>query len=223
MTKILLIEDEPSMRKGMATALEMEGFQVATAPDGRAGITAAQAQPPDLILCDVMMPEVDGYGVLEALRSDPEATGIPFIFLTAKGEKPDIRYGMNLGADDYLTKPCAVDDLLSAIRARLARKTQNTQHAIAHAEFTPDFSSSVPLEAALCLTPKEAEVLLWVAQGKSNAEIGVILNNSESTVKKHMEHILEKLGVESRGAAGLRAIEVLSRASEPGQKAKSVR
>ena len=223
MTKILLIEDEPSMRKGMATALEMEGFEVTTAPDGRAGIVAARVHQPDLILCDVMMPQLDGYGVLEALRADPEATGIPFIFLTAKGEKPDVRYGMNLGADDYLTKPCAVDDLLAAIRARLARKTQHKEHAIAHAEFTPDFSSSLPLVLALGLTPKEAEVLLWVAQGKANAEIGLILNNSESTVKKHMEHILEKLGVESRGAAGLRAIEVLSRASDTGQKSRTPR
>jgi DNA-binding NarL/FixJ family response regulator len=213
MTKILLIEDEPSMRKGMATALEMEGFSVATAAHGRAGVAAALAEKPDLILCDVMMPELDGYGVLEALRADPEGLGIPFIFLTAKGEKPDVRYGMNLGADDYLTKPCAVDDLLSAIQARLARKSQHTRDAIAHAEFTPDFSSTVPLESALGLTPKEAEVLLWVAQGKANLDIATILGKSEGTVKKHMEHILEKLGVESRGAASLRAIEVLSKGS----------
>jgi len=210
MTKILLIEDEPSMRKGMATALEMEGYSVTTASDGRRGIAVALSERPDLILCDVMMPELDGYGVLEALRNSPDGMGVPFIFLTAKGEKPDVRYGMNLGADDYLTKPCAVDDLLSAIRARLSRKTQQTQDAIANADFTPDFSSSVPLEAELGLTPKEAAVLLWVAQGKSNSDVSTILSNSESTVKKHMEHILEKLGVESRGAAALRAIEVLS-------------
>jgi DNA-binding NarL/FixJ family response regulator len=210
MTKILLIEDEPSMRKGMATALEMEGFSVSTASDGRAGIAAALKEHPELILCDVMMPELDGYGVLAALRASPDAMAIPFIFLTAKGEKPDVRHGMNLGADDYLTKPCAVDDLLLAIRARLARKSQHLQDAIANVEFTPDFASSTPLEKELGLTPKEAEVLLWVAQGKANGEVATILGSSEGTVKKHMEHILEKLGVESRGAAGLRAIEVLS-------------
>jgi DNA-binding NarL/FixJ family response regulator len=214
MTKILLIEDEPSMRKGMATALEMEGFAVATAGDGRAGVNAALTEHPELILCDVMMPELDGYGVLAALQASPETMAIPFIFLTAKGEKLDVRHGMNLGGDDYLTKPCAVDDLLSAIRARLARKSQHLQDAIANVEFTPDFTSAAPLEEVLGLTPREAEVLLWVAQGKANSEVATILSNSEGTVKKHMEHILEKLGVESRGAAGLRAIEVLSRSTK---------
>lgn len=213
MTKILLIEDEPSMRKAMATALQMEGFDVETAVNGRVGVELALKNQPDLILCDVMMPELDGYGVLDAVRGNSATLGVPFIFLTAKGEKPDVRLGMNLGADDYLTKPCAVDDLCAAINARLSRKSQQTRDAISKAEFTPDFSSSAPLEQKLGLTPKEAEVLLWVAQGKANGEIGTILGISESTVKKHMEHILQKLDVESRGAASLRAIELLSSAT----------
>jgi DNA-binding NarL/FixJ family response regulator len=194
----------------MSTALEMEGFEVATAANGRIGVELANKEKPDLILCDVMMPELDGYGVLEELRGDDATIGIPFIFLTAKGEKPDVRHGMNLGADDYLTKPCAVDDLLAAINARLARKQQHNKDALSSAQFTPNFDSWKPLEDKLDLTPKEAEVLLWVAQGKANADIATILGVTESTVKKHMEHILEKLAVESRGAAGLKAIEVLS-------------
>lgn len=209
MLKILLIEDEPHMRKGMTTALEMEGFEVVPAADGRVGVDLAHRKQPDLILCDVMMPDLDGYGVLEALRADDTTSGVPFIFLTAKGEKPDIRHGMNLGADDYLTKPCAIDDLLAAIRSRLARKHQHTQGVLATAEYGPNFESSQPLQTKLGLTPKEAEVLLWVAQGKGNGDIGAILGVTESTVKKHMEHIMEKLGVESRGSASLQAIEVL--------------
>lgn len=211
MTRILLIEDEPQMRRGMATALDMEGFKVSTAANGRLGVEAAQKEQPDLILCDVMMPELDGYGVLEALRAHEATLGIPFIFLTAKGEKPDIRHGMNLGADDYLTKPVAIDDLVNAIRARLERKEQHAQAATSGLKFEPRFDSPGPLIAGFSLTPKEAEVLLWVAQGKANADIGTILGVGESTVKKHLEHIFEKLQVENRGAAALLAIEVLSK------------
>ncbi|MBL9168316.1 MAG: response regulator transcription factor [Verrucomicrobiales bacterium] len=209
MISILLIEDEPQMRRNMETVLSMEGFRVISAENGRVGVDKARAENPDLVLCDVMMPELDGYGVLETLRKQESTKATPFIFLTAKGEKPDIRLGMNLGADDYLTKPVAIDDLLSAIQSRLDRARQQAEAAQAAVEFQPDFSSAKPLEA-LGLTPRESEVLLWVAQGKTNAEVAIILGMVESTVKKHLEHIFEKLGIESRNAATLRAIEVLS-------------
>jgi DNA-binding NarL/FixJ family response regulator len=205
MKKILVIEDEPEMRRNLTTILRLERFNPLAAPNGRAGVQLAKREMPDLILCDVMMPELDGYGVIAALRADPETVAIPFIFLTAKGEKPDIRAGMNLGADDYLTKPVAKPDLLAAIRSRLARAVQQ-----AVPEFKPNFDSAKPLEAVLGLTPRVAETLLWLAQGKTNSEIATILGNSESTVKKHVLEIFEKLGVETRTAASLRALEVLS-------------
>ncbi|HAV61705.1 MAG TPA: DNA-binding response regulator, partial [Verrucomicrobiales bacterium] len=107
MKRILIIEDEPEMRRNIATILRLEKYQPLTAEHGRAGVEQAFKEAPDLILCDVMMPELDGYGVLKELRENPDTEATPFIFLTAKGEKPDIRAGMNLGADDYLTKPVA--------------------------------------------------------------------------------------------------------------------
>ena len=204
MNKILVIEDEPEMRRNLATILKLERYQPLTAENGRMGLQLASKERPDLILCDVMMPELDGYGVLQALRQDPALALIPFIFLTAKGEKQDLRSGMNLGADDYLTKPVAKADLLQAIAARLRRSEQQAQR-----EFKPDFSSYRPL-LKLGLTPRAAEVLLWVAQGKTNADIAVILGISESTAKKHLLEIFEKLGVETRSAATLRALEVLA-------------
>jgi DNA-binding NarL/FixJ family response regulator len=200
-TDILLIEDEETMRCLTATALELEGFTVHQAADGAAGIEAARHHRPDLILCDVMMPGIDGYQVLATLRADPALCHVPFIFLTAKGEKNDLRQGMVSGADDYLTKPVALNDLLEAIRARLARHAERARKQ-------PDFSSTAPLRA-LGLTEKESEVLLWVAQGKSNGEVGLILGISEATVKKHLENIFGKLGVEKRGAASLIALEAL--------------
>jgi DNA-binding NarL/FixJ family response regulator len=205
MKKVLVIEDEPEMRRNLVTILRLEKFQPLPAENGLVGVRLAKREKPDLILCDVMMPDLDGYGVIATLRADAETVAIPFIFLTAKGEKPDIRAGMNLGADDYLTKPVAKADLLGAIRSRLERAVQQ-----ATPEFKPNFDSAAPLGKVLGLTPRVAETLLWLAQGKTNGEIATILGNSESTVKKHVLEIFETLGVETRTAAGLRALEVLS-------------
>jgi len=203
MKTILLIEDQPDMRENIATILSMEGYEVLQAPDGRQGLALAREDKPDLILCDVMMPEMDGHEVLQSLRQEPSIAGTPFIFLTARGEKQDLREGMNLGADDYLTKPATADDLLGAITARLEREHKR------RFAFAPDFSSSRPLEE-LGLTPREAEVLLWVAQGKSNPEIALILGVDENTVKVHLSHLFEKLGADNRHALGFIALERLS-------------
>ncbi len=205
MKKILVIEDEPEMRRNLLTILRLERFQPLEAAHGRAGVELARRERPDLILCDVMMPEMDGHEVLAALRQDPNLKATPFIFLTARGEKPDVRTGMNLGADDYLTKPVVKAELLSAIRSRLERAEQSTRP-----EFRPNFESPRPLELELNLTPRVAETLLWIAQGKTNGDIATILGISEATVKKHVLEIFSKLGVETRTAASLRALEVLS-------------
>jgi DNA-binding NarL/FixJ family response regulator len=206
MKTILVIEDEPEMRRNITTLLRFKGYKPVAAENGRVGVDAARRERPDLILCDVMMPELDGYGVLRALQTDPDLSFIPFIFLTAKGEKEDLRSGMNLGADDYLTKPVGNEDLVSAIETRLQRAAKQER---ARREFKPDFSSTEPL-VKLGLTPRAAEALLWLAQGKTNSDIATILGITESTVKKHVQEIFEKLGVETRGAATVRALEVLN-------------
>src|SRR5687768_16395141 len=103
--RILVIEDQAPMRRNVALLLELEGFQVFTAENGRTGLEQARIHLPDLILCDVMMPEMDGYSVVQALRMVPVLAAIPFIFLAAKSDRVDVRVGMNFGADDYLTKP----------------------------------------------------------------------------------------------------------------------
>jgi DNA-binding NarL/FixJ family response regulator len=210
MKKILVIEDEAQTLETLVLMLEMEGFKPLSAPNGRAGVALAKKELPDVILCDVSMPELDGYGVLETLRADRVTVSIPFIFLTAKGDKKDLRTGMNLGADDYLTKPASAEEVLSAINARLDRHNEKQQAAMAKVELKANFDSAKPLES-LGLTPREAEVLLWIAQGKSNADIGTILGCAENTVKVHIARIFEKLGFENRNAATVQALEVLSR------------
>jgi DNA-binding response OmpR family regulator len=144
MERILIIEDEPEMLRNLTTILRLEKYRPVAAEDGRLGVDLAKKQKPDLILCDVTMPGLNGYGVIAALRADPETVAIPFIFLTANAEKLDVRIGMNLGADDYITKPVAKADLLAAIRSRLERAVQQSVP-----QFEPNFYSVVPLEGKM--------------------------------------------------------------------------
>ncbi len=122
MTKILIIEDEDMLHGEVSEWLTFEGYEVFSAKDGVAGLECAFRDLPDLIVCDIMMPRLDGYGVLLEMRSNLGTAAIPFIFVTAKVTTEDIRRGMILGADDYLTKPFERMDLLQAIQTRLAKK-----------------------------------------------------------------------------------------------------
>ncbi|HMO61701.1 MAG TPA: response regulator [Ferruginibacter sp.] len=123
MKHLLLIEDNDEIRENTAEILELAGYKVSTAPNGKTGVELALNNRPDLIVCDVMMPVLDGYGVLHLLNKNPELKGIPFIFLTAKSERSDFRKGMEMGADDYVTKPFTDIELLTAIESRL-KKTE---------------------------------------------------------------------------------------------------
>ena len=139
MPTILIIEDEEALRLTLAERLTLEGLQVLTAANGKAGVHQAQEARPDLILCDILMPEMDGYSVLLALQSDARTAAIPFIFLTAKADPPQVRAGMELGADDYLCKPVGKAELLAAVRARLWKRSQQQERLqqevkVAHSE-----------------------------------------------------------------------------------------
>ena len=121
MKKILLIEDDIVLRENTAELLELSEYDVMTAQNGKIGIEKVKNSTPDIIVCDIMMPELDGYGVLEQLSEDEMTRHIPFIFLSAKTERKDVRKGMDLGADDYITKPFTEDELISAIESRIAK------------------------------------------------------------------------------------------------------
>lgn len=121
MKKILLIEDNPEIRENMAEILDLAGYTVFTAGNGKDGVALALKELPDLILCDIMMPVLDGYGVLLMVQKHSSLQGVPFIFLTAKSERNEIRKGMEMGADDYITKPFDGTELLNAIEVRLKK------------------------------------------------------------------------------------------------------
>ncbi len=132
--KILVIEDEPQIRDEVRDWLQFEGYETITAANGRLGLAAVEQENPDLILCDITMPQMDGYEVLIEVRADQKHATTPFIFLTAAADRESLRKGMSLGADDYLTKPFTLDEVLGAIQTRLQRKvvqTQQGQHDIA--------------------------------------------------------------------------------------------
>ena len=131
MPTLLIIEDEEPLRVTLSDRLTLEGFRVQTAATGEDGLRQVQQEPPDLILCDIMMPGLDGYDVLRTLQANEQTAAIPFIFLTAKADPVQVRAGMGLGADDYLCKPVAKADLLAAIRTRLRKQEQQHQR-LAH-------------------------------------------------------------------------------------------
>ncbi|MEH1946350.1 MAG: response regulator [Nostoc sp.] len=151
MNTILIIEDEPQVRVNIQEILQLSDFETLIAANGKIGLEIAQAKLPDLIICDIMMPELDGYSVLSALRKNEATINIPLIFVTAKAERSDFRHGMDFGADDYLTKPFTPEELLNAIASRLdkhalvERQTQakldelrmNIAHSLPHELNTP--------------------------------------------------------------------------------------
>ncbi|TKB97138.1 response regulator [Pedobacter cryotolerans] len=124
MKKALIIEDNDDIREGTAEILDLAGYETFTAKNGKIGVELAVKHLPDIILCDIMMPELDGYGVLYLLQKNPQTVNIPFIFLTAKAERADMRKGMEMGADDYLTKPFDDVELFNSIESRLKKKNK---------------------------------------------------------------------------------------------------
>jgi DNA-binding response OmpR family regulator len=158
MKKILVIEDNNEVRENIAEILELSNYKVVTAEDGKKGVELALHEVPDLIVCDIMMPVLDGYGVLHLLSKHVETYGIPFIFLTAKSEKIDLRKGMEMGADDYLTKPFDGIELLNAIEIRLKKAESIRRQATKNNEDIDAFINDAQKNSGLKLTSNEREV-----------------------------------------------------------------
>lgn len=189
MKKILLIEDNKDVRENTADILELANYIVATAENGKIGVQKAKQFKPDLIVCDIMMPELDGYDVLRSLGGDGLTASIPFIFLTAKTDRADMRLGMNLGADDYLTKPFEENELLEAISSRLRKnefmKKEISKNLNGLSEFFEEASQYADLESLsndheLKLYQKK-EIVFW--EGDHAHSLFFIENGTIKTYK----------------------------------------
>ena len=212
--RLLLVDDEPGLRTAVQTYLEDEGFQVTTAVDGEDGWTKAQELLPDLVISDVMMPRLDGYGLLKKLRADERLGGTPVIFLTAKGMTADRIEGFQAGADDYIPKPFDPDELVARVRNVVRRQERLLAEAARYADadigqmakqiteirsmLTGSGSKKAAGPVRHEFTPREASVLQLVAEGMMNKEIARRLETSIRNVEKYVSRLFTKTGTASR-------------------------
>ncbi|MEY4430845.1 MAG: hypothetical protein RLZZ533_781 [Cyanobacteriota bacterium] len=213
--RLLLVDDEPGLRTAVQAYLEDEGFQVTTAVDGEDGWAKAQELLPDLVISDVMMPRLDGYGLLRKLRADERLGGTPVIFLTAKGMTADRIEGFQAGCDDYIPKPFDPDELVARVHNVVRRQERLLQEAarFADADIGQMAKQITEIRSLLAtggggkkpvsavqheFTPREASVLQLVAEGMMNKEIARRLETSIRNVEKYVSRLFTKTGTASR-------------------------
>ncbi len=187
----LVIEDDALIRENVIELLTEEGFAAEGAENGRLGLEAALRSPPAIIICDVRMPELDGFGVLEALRQNPSTRSVPFIFLSAKADRADVRAGMNMGADDYVTKPFTRAELLEAIRARIVR-----QESLRSA---PDIPTAKPEPGSVVIEDPAMQGVYALAAKAAQALISVLLLGETGVGKEVLAQSIHKLSQRRAG------------------------
>ena len=201
---LLLIDDDPNLILLVKDYLEFRGYEVITAENGREALEVLEQDIPDMIICDVMMPEMDGYSFVKHVRDNPKTNWMPVLFLSAKGQSQDRVTGLNTGADVYMVKPFEPDELVAQIEASLKQSSRMIQHqtnGLAEVEL----SIQVPFDVEL--TPTEIKVLQFVAKGMANREIAEELNVSQRTVESHVSNMLGKTGLHNRTELARWAIE----------------
>lgn len=198
---VLLIDDAPDTVRMIAEALDEAGFTVLVATDGASALKRVARLRPDAVLLDACMPGMDGFETCRQLKLAPGMHTVPVIFMTGLTETERIIEALAVGGIDYLVKPVAPDELVARLHAhlRVARELDQAIQTQHRTENEPPTNGPIRENP---LTPREMDVLEWVAHGKTNRDIGDILSTSPRTVNKHLEHIYEKLGVETRTAAG---------------------
>lgn len=201
--KLLLIDDDPNLILLVKDYLEFRGYEVITTGNGREAVKILDREIPDLIICDVMMPEMDGYSFVKHVRESSRTNWIPVLFLSAKGQSQDRVKGLNIGADIYMVKPFEPDELVAQIEASLNQASRLVQHQNQEMAGEP----AIQVAFDVVLTQTEIKVLRFVARGMANREIAIELSVSQRTVESHVSNMLGKTGLSNRTELARWAIE----------------
>ncbi|MDP3281631.1 MAG: response regulator transcription factor [Nitrosomonas sp.] len=189
-TLILVIEDEKALRENISEIIAHYGFRVISTPTGEEGLTMALEYIPEIIICDIMLPGIDGFEVFARIKQLPQLSSTAFMFLTAKSTRSDTRIGMNMGADDYLTKPFTKEELVNSIRARLEKLSKKNKHQLEKDELI-----EAALEKMTSLTKAERKVLNAISEGYTTPQIAQKLFVSKKTIENHRVNISRKLNL----------------------------
>lgn len=201
--KLLLIDDDPNLILLVKDYLEFRGYNVDTAENGREALEVLDNVTPDMIICDIMMPEMDGYSLVKHIREEPTTNRIPVLFLSAKGQSQDKVKGLNEGADVYMSKPFEPEELVAQVESSL-KQIKRWEHGRPKGLEGPP-TISVPPNVEL--TPTELKVVQLVAKGMANREIAQQLNVSQRTIESHVSNMLNKTSLNNRTELARWAIE----------------
>ncbi|WP_088890592.1 response regulator transcription factor [Leptolyngbya ohadii] len=201
--RLLLIDDDPNLILLVKDYLEFRGYEVITAENGQEALDILEKETPDMIICDVMMPQMDGYALVEQVRKNPRTSWIPVLFLSAKGQSQDRVKGLNIGADVYMVKPFEPEELVAQVEASLKHNSRLMQRQDKGSDAAPKIQ--VPFDVEL--TPTELRVVQFVARGMANREIAEELNVSQRTIESHVSNMLGKTGLHNRTELARWAIE----------------
>lgn len=201
--RLLLIDDDPNLILLVKDYLEFRGYEVITAGNGREALEVLEQEMPDMIICDVMMPEMDGIAFVQHVREDPRTNWIPVLFLSAKGQSQDRVKGLNTGADVYMVKPFEPEELVAQVESSLKQSRRLLDRPAKGAETGPKIHVPPTVE----LTPTELKVVQYVSQGMANREIAEEMNVSQRTIESHVSNMLGKTGLHNRTELARWAIE----------------
>ncbi|MBW4620943.1 MAG: response regulator transcription factor [Cyanosarcina radialis HA8281-LM2] len=201
--RLLLIDDDPNLILLVKDYLEFRGFEVVTAENGLEALDLLEQQLPDMIVCDVMMPEMDGYTFVEQIRQDARYSWIPVLFLSAKGQSQDRVRGLNTGADVYMVKPFEPEELVAQVESSLRQSSRMMQHPSKPTKVSP----KIQVPSSVELTPTELKVVQLLAQGLGNRQIAETMKVSQRTIESHVSNMLGKTGLNNRTELARWAIE----------------
>ena len=195
--KLLLVDDDPHMILLVKDYLEFRGYEVITAANGRSALDSLNTTIPDMIICDVMMPEMDGYTFVEQVRQQEHLSWIPILFLSAKGQSQDRVKGLKTGADVYMVKPFEPEELVAQVESSL-RQSYRVNNRRVVSSISGEVMPPLKLSKRVALTPTETKVVNLVAQGLKNQEIAIKLKVSQRTIESHVSNMLTKTGLNNR-------------------------